>query len=289
MDEFMSGEQIAQGLRAAMEDFQSAFTPEPGDYQQEGVWYCGKCKTPRQRYSKVLADVGNGYFPTECACRKAAIEQEDKARKDAEFLERMDALRAKRITNKAYHAFTFDKDDRRNERISRLCERYVQEFPKMRESNIGILFYGDKGTGKTFYACCIANALIDQRIFTTVTSMPRILGNIGSAFENAQAFIDNLRFYDLLVIDDFGVERDTAYAIEQLYNVIDTRAHAGKPTIITTNMSISDMRNEPRIEYARIYDRVLGMCPVQVKMAGESRRQGVAEKKKREALRILDV
>ena len=48
----------------------------------------------------------------------------------------------------------------------------------MRDKNVGMLFYGDVGTGKSFYACCIANALLDKGVSVLVTSSPKILEKI---------------------------------------------------------------------------------------------------------------
>jgi len=54
----------------------------------------------------------------------------------------------------------------------------VEKWPEMRDKNVGMLFYGDVGTGKSFYACCIANALLDKGVSVLVTSSPKILEKI---------------------------------------------------------------------------------------------------------------
>ena len=102
-----------------------------------------------------------------------------------------------------------------------------------------------------------------------------------------QKRIDRLQHYSLLVIDDLGVERDTSYSVEQVYNVVDTRARSGKPVIITTNLSLKDLENPPSLAYKRIYDRVLEMCPIKLKLAGESRRTVNAAARRDRAKEIL--
>lgn len=89
------------------------------------------------------------------------------------------------------------------------------------------------------------------------------------------------------MIDDLGVERDTSYSVEQVYNVVDTRARSGKPVIITTNLSLKDLENPPSLAYKRIYDRVLEMCPIRLKMVGASRRTANATDRRDAARRIL--
>lgn len=57
--------------------------------------------------------------------------------------------------------------------------------------------------------------------------------------------------------------------------------------IITTNLSMKDLENPPSLSYKRIYDRVLEMCPIRLKMVGESRRASNASDRRDAARRIL--
>lgn len=66
--------------------------------------------------------------------------------------------------------------------------------------------------------------------------------------------------YDLLIIDDLGVERSTEYAMEQMFHVIDCRYRSRKPMIITTNLKLSELKNPPDLVHARVYDRILERC-----------------------------
>ena len=168
-----------------------------------------------------------------------------------------------------------------------MCRRYVEHWPEMKADNIGILFYGGVGTGKYFLACCIANALIDKQVRASVTNFPRILNKLQGFGEDKQEFLDKLSRYDLLVIDDLGVERDTSYSVEQVFNVIDARSRTGKPLIVTTNLSLADLQNPSSLGYARIYDRILEMCPIRLKLAGDSRRTQNAQERRDKAKRLL--
>ena len=144
----------------------------------------------------------------------------------------------------------------------------------MKEINAGLLFYGNVGAGKTFAAGCIANALIDKGVPVMVTSLPRI---INSGWERSE-IIGQLKRYPLLILDDFGVERKSEFALETVYNVIDERYKAQKPLIVTTNVPLSEMKNPSNVEFGRIYSRVLEMC-VPVKFDGENRRVNRAAEK----------
>ena len=65
---------------------------------------------------------------------------------------------------------------------------------------------------------------------------------------------------DLLILDDLGAERNTEYAVETVYNVIDSRYRVGKPVIVTTNLTLEEMQNSTDIKCHRIYDRIFEVC-----------------------------
>lgn len=268
---------------------------EPEDYvDEDGFLCCGKCHDRKQMDVTLPA----GLFPGEdgktirvgrlCKCGQEKAERERQERERREFETRMERLRRDGITDPAYLKHTFAQDDRRNPKISDVCQKYVANWGEMKAQNIGILFYGDVGTGKSFLACAIANALLERLVSVSVTNFPRILNSLQGSFDDErQKRIDRLQHYSLLVIDDLGVERDTSYSVEQVYNVVDTRVRSGKPVIITTNLSMKDLENPPSLSYKRIYDRVLEMCPIRLKMVGESRRASNASDRRDAARRIL--
>lgn len=263
---------------------------DPGDYTEDGVLICGKCQTPKQA-SKELPMPGGctmtRMVPIVCKCEQEKQEQDRREFERDQFSFRMTELREKYgVTDRAYQKFTFAKDDRREAKISDICHRYVDRWEDMKTDNIGMLFYGTVGTGKSFYASAIVNALLYNCIPAAVTSFPRLL-NILQSTRDRQECIDHLQRYQLLVIDDLGVERDSSYAAEQVFNVIDARANSGLPLIVTTNLTLDELKGPPTMQYARIYDRVLELCPVHIKMTGESRRTGNAEARKAKARELL--
>ena len=266
---------------------------QAGDYRdEEGFLCCGKCHTRKE--TEVFLPVnsifhgGTNKFPVACRCEKEVYQAQKEAEERREFQRRMERLQKDGITDSAYLKYTFAEDDKRNAGISKVCQRYVDQWEEMKKNNIGMLFYGDVGTGKSFFACCIANALLEKLVSVSVTNFPRILNSLQNTFvEERQQKIDQLQRYSLLVIDDLGVERDTAYSVEQIYNVIDTRARAGKPLIVTTNLSLKEMQQTSHLAYERIYDRVLELCPIRLKVVGESRRGEKAAEKREKARALL--
>ena len=139
--------------------------------------------------------------------------------------------------------------------------KHRHSLSRQHKSNIGLLPFGDVGTGKSFFAGCIANALLDRDVPVLMTNFPTILNRLTGMFsEDRSEFIASFDEYDLLIIDDLGVERSTEYAMEQMFFVIDSRYRSRRPMIITTNLKLSELKNPPDLAHARIYDRILERC-----------------------------
>lgn len=141
-----------------------------------------------------------------------------------------------------------------------MAHSYVERWEQMKEGNHGLLLWGKVGTGKSYFAGCIANALMEQEIPVRMTNFALILNDLAASFEGRNEYIDRLCRYPLLIIDDFGMERGTEYGLEQVFNVIDSRYRSGKPLIVTTNHTPDMLENPQDTAHARIYDRLIEMC-----------------------------
>jgi DNA replication protein DnaC len=126
------------------------------------------------------------------------------------------------------------------------------------KDNTGLLLWGNIGTGKTFFAACIANALINNGVPVLMTNFAKIINALsGFNIEDKNKYIVDFNRYKLLVIDDLGAERQSDFAQEIVYNVIDSRYKNGQPIIITTNLTLDEIKKPANITYSRIYDRIL--------------------------------
>ena len=155
---------------------------------------------------------------------------------------------------------------------------YVEHWEIMREENIGYLLWGKVGTGKSYFAGCIANALMEQEVAVRMTNFSAILNDLTASFEGRNEYIERLCLFPLLIIDDFGMERGTEYGLEQVYNVIDSRYRSRKPLIVTTNLTLDSLQNPLDTAHARIYDRLLEMC-APILFTGENFRRETAQAK----------
>ena len=158
------------------------------------------------------------------------------------------------------------------------AHRYVEQWQTMRTENIGLLLWGGVGAGKSFLAGCIANALMVQEVPVRMTNFARILNELNNSFSGRNEVVDRLCRYPLLIIDDFGMERGTEYALEQIYSIVDSRYRSRKPLIVTTNLTLDEIRHPQDTAHARIYDRLLEMC-VPISCIGVSFRKETAQEK----------
>ena len=93
------------------------------------------------------------------------------------------------------------------------------------------------------------------------------------------AYIESLVNTSVLILDDLGIERDTSYAKEQVYNIVNNRYLKQKPTIFTTNLSYDTIQNcKDSVEYQRIYSRIIEMC-IPVMVVGEDFRKVIQKDK----------
>lgn len=225
---------------------------------ETGLLKCGKCHTKKQKKISFLGEervVG-------CLCRCAAEEMErerEKHRAEEELL-RIRQMKSAGLQDKTFYNYTFERCDA-SQGNAVYAKRYVEHFSEMAQSGQGLLLWGNVGTGKTFLAGCIANALIEQKIPVLMTNFPKILNALGGLYSSERnEYLASLNRYTLLVIDDMGIERESPYTLETVYTVIDERYKSGKPFIITTNIQLDVLGNPQDLEHARIYDRIMERC-----------------------------
>lgn len=248
-----------------------------GDYIQDGLLFCGKCNTQKQ----VLIDWlgGQQIMPCLCKCGKESYEEERRRLKEMDRQIYISNLRCEGIQDRTLRHKTFASDDGANPRAYKTISRYASKWEQVKTENIGLMLWGDVGTGKTFYAACIANYLIDKGVPVMMTDFRRAVNYMSRNFdENRERFLKDMNKYDLVIFDDLGVERQTEYMQEYVYDIINSRYKVGKPIVITTNLTLDEIKNASEMRLKRIYDRVQEMC-VPVKFEGQSRRQAEYAKK----------
>lgn len=143
--------------------------------------------------------------------------------------------------------------------------------------NDNLLLIGTTGTGKTHISTSIAREVIHQGYDVLYDSIQNIL----TVFENdrfhssyGQREPEGDKFFecDLLIIDDLGTEFVNQFSISTLYNIINTRGNKGLSTIISTNLSASDLRAKYD---GRIISRIIGSEYKVLYFTGKDHRVGM--------------
>ena len=231
---------------------------------EDSLVYCSKCRTARQ---KRIAFAGKMIEPRcMCACQTAAYEQQEQERKHREFMDRVEKNRSVGLTDPVLRKHTFENDLGYNPKQMDMAKQFIRHWDEFKKDSMGLLLWGPVGTGKSFIAGCIANALLDQGVPVMMTNFARLLNKLTDMYAgDRNAYIDSFNSFPLLIIDDLGVERNSEFAREQVFSVIDSRYRSQLPLIVTTNLTPEQMRNPEDLARARIYDRVLERCtPIRI-------------------------
>ena len=226
---------------------------------EDGLVYCGKCGSRKQ----LRVMFGDKTHVVRCVCKCESKEMEEKKRQEEyeEQMRRINRLKEASMMDKKYREVMFEKYEVReeNQKVFEMAKKYASRFQDMYKKNQGLLLYGPVGTGKSFTAACIGNYLLNNAKPVIMTSFVKILQDIWENDREAE-YITILNSASLLIIDDLGTERETDYALEKVYNIIDSRVRANKPMIITSNLELNDMMECEDIRKKRIYDRILECC-----------------------------
>ena len=143
----------------------------------------------------------------------------------------------------------------------------------MRGKGQKLLYWGDVGHGKTFYACAIANAVISMGCTVKFTSITKIIAQAAQYTIPLQSVIDGLLEYDLVILDDFGTEEISDKHLKRTLQIVNELNEHGTAVIITTNLSPERMDNPTNDDERRIFSRILERCTkVQVKVTGDRRK-----------------
>lgn len=260
----------------------------------DGYKHCKQCSKRIERDIEVPLFDGTGRKRTQrvnvlCDCdikEREALKEAERVREELDAIRR---LKSASLLDERLKDATLDnfKVDQTNEKTLKIIKNYIERFDEMLEHSQGLLFYGDVGTGKSYATAVIANELMNRRQTVMMTSFTKLLDEFKNFNVDENKYIENLNSVKLLIIDDLGAERSTDFALEKVYNVIDRRYRSRKPIILTTNLSLEDMKNCTDIRYNRVYDRIFEMC-YPVKFDGTSWRRAEARERFKRAKEMLE-
>lgn len=103
----------------------------------------------------------------------------------------------------------------------------------------GLWLSGPVGTAKTTLGMLVCKAAAEAGRTVAIYSLPQLLNTIRDTFDTDRSqseLLDRLAHVDLLHLDDVGAEKSSAWVLEVLYIVVNSRYEDQRSTIITTNI-----------------------------------------------------
>lgn len=181
------------------------------------------------------------------------------------------ALMAEELSNEmplkdsSFESFSLDYYSQKAERnseapkdrmsaILNICKKYADQFSL---SSPNLLFMGSSGLGKTHLSLSIVKEVLKKGFVPVYSSAENLFSKIEEEkfTGNTKESYDMVLNADLLVIDDLGTEVSTSVTKAFLYNIINTRILSGKPTIISTNLTMKEIEEKYT---ARVASRLIG-------------------------------
>lgn len=165
----------------------------------------------------------------------------------------------------------------------KIIKTYLDDFEKQKEQGMGLFICSrTKGSGKTRIAAGIANELMKSyavKFAVSLTILQEIKNTWRKDAEYSESrLLDALSTADVLIIDDFGVERPADWINDKLYQIINERYINRKVTIFTSNESLETLQYDDRVTN-RIKERTY-----QIAFPEESVRDHIAERRREEMI-----
>jgi len=130
--------------------------------------------------------------------------------------------------------------------IYETCVEYARKFG---QKSMNLFFNGAPGLGKTFLSACIARVVADNGYSVVYDMAASIFAKFEEAKfsrtedpEESRAEVRRCLECDLLILDDLGTEMTTAFTVSALYELVNTRLVTGKKTIVSSNLTINELR-----------------------------------------------
>lgn len=123
------------------------------------------------------------------------------------------------------------------------CKNYVYNFENDKPC---LVLMGKTGTGKTFFAHCIAKEIINKGYTVLCATAYRIIDEMTKEVigEADKSFSNFMLKCDLLIIDDLGTERQTDFAENTFFNIFNERTNLNLPILITTNLTSNELKSK---------------------------------------------
>jgi len=233
---------------------------------------CGKC----QGTGWLLEDAGGSQVAKRCGCFGDRIKQ---ALVDQSNIPR-------RYLGCSLDNFEVHNDSHRD--ALKISRQFVKNYPAQ---DVGLVFIGPCGVGKTHLAVAIIQELIRTKDAACIFYDFRdLIREIQSTFTPDSTLSESdvltpVFQSEVLVLDELGAKRTTAWVEETVFYIINHRYNHKKMTLFTTNYPDTDESEDKRDSFykkgdeslidrigVRLRSRIYEMCKV-VEMWGDDYRK----------------
>ena len=139
----------------------------------DGRYYCMECGEPVEEFYPAGSLKENKKHHRQCACERKGYAETVRYHKEKEQRERISRNKSICFSEKVMQNWTFENAKRDNWAFE-TAWKYVANWEKMKLQHLGYMFWGPVGTGKSFLAGCIANALLNQGVGVKMTNFNTI-------------------------------------------------------------------------------------------------------------------
>jgi DNA replication protein DnaC len=214
-----------------------------------------------------------------CDCARAQTRQRERQEWQAYRTEqrRLQAGLTARLRQATFSSFAVSPV---NQNAFQMCQSYAERWPVPAGTGEGggLLLWGSPGVGKTHLAAALVNRMLERgaRVrFCNVTQWLNRLRDEMRAGDPSEERPEDLGSIDLLVLDDLGAQKRTAWTLERIYQAVNQRYEELQPLVVTTNRNLNQL--EQMLSF-RIFSRLLEICvPLEVK--GEDWRTKIARER----------
>ena len=169
---------------------------------------------------------------------------------------------------------------------------YIKQFEKMQEMGKGLFLHSaTRGSGKTRLIVSCGNALIKTyrqrvRFITTLDLLGKIRETYNRKKNDDEAYTEQQLLNEfceipVLILDDIGTEKDSPFVTEIFFKILDTRMTHRKVTLITSNLTIEELKHDERIK-----SRLRKMC-IRVQMPEEDIRKQLGAQENDDLINML--
>lgn len=255
---------------------------------EDGLPHCKNCKDRRVFVSEDESMCLRGM----CKCQEEEQKRREAEERRQQRIVRFNmsvesALIGERYRNARFETATITDSNRI---AFTKCANYAKHYEEMMRQNIGLYIYGDNSSGKTYLTACLCNELIWNGAECIYTNLAYILSSIRSSYDkNGMGecrLLQQLQRYDFVFIDDLGKEflgrefnaASSKWAEEKLFEILNARYNAKKPTIFSSNYSLKELASLLNLDNA-ILARIDEMATRVIKLEGDDFRKIEREKK----------